>query len=130
METLTIDLPTMYGDHHVVEVRRMLVNLPGIEEVYASSAYRVLRVQIDPSKITESDIRAKLKEAGYIGELPLAKEDWKSGTPKDTEDNPYRHTAALEHMKSISFNQDVTDTGRALWPCPGMGAIEKTEEEA
>ena len=128
METLTIDLPTMYGDHHVVEVRGLLTRLPGVEEVYASSAFHLVRVQIDPTQIDELTIRTKLQAAGYIGELPLSNEEWKTGTPKDTEDNPYRRTAALENMKSVSFNQEVTDTSRALWPCPGLGLLTKEEE--
>ncbi len=128
METLSIDLPTMYADHHVVEVRGLLMNLPGVDEVYASSAFHILRVRVDPAQINEAVIRSKLSEAGYLGELSIAIEEWKSGTPKDTEDNPFRHTAAYENIKSIGFAQQTAQTGRALWPCPGMGLIKKEQE--
>jgi hypothetical protein len=40
MNTLTLELPAIYGDHHVLEVRRILFELPGIEDVYASSNFR------------------------------------------------------------------------------------------
>jgi len=30
MEVLSLELPAMYGDHHVVEVRRLLFELPGV----------------------------------------------------------------------------------------------------
>ena len=40
MEVFNIDLPAMYGDHHVVEVRRILMDIPGVEDVYASSGFR------------------------------------------------------------------------------------------
>ncbi len=128
METLTIDLPTMYGDHHVVEVRRILMNLPGVEEVYASSAFRIVRVRVDPAQVNEATIRSKLSEAGYLGELSIATEEWKSGSPKATEGNPFRHTAAYENIKTIAFAQQMEETGRALWPCPGMGLIKKEQE--
>jgi copper chaperone CopZ len=129
METITIDLPTMYGDHHVAEVRRILLAMPGVEEVYASSAFRVVRVRIDPAKVSEADLRAKLSGAGYLGEMLLETEVWKSGTPKDVEDNPFRHTAAFEQVKHVAFTQTVESTGRALWPCPGLGPLKTMEEE-
>jgi len=128
METITIDLPKMYGDHHVIEVRRILLAMPGVEDVYASSAFRVVRARIDPAKVTEADLRARLTEAGYLGELVIEAEAWKTGTPKDTESNPFRHTAALEGVKAVSFAQKVEEAGRALWPCPGLGAIQKMDE--
>ena len=89
METVTIDVPTMYADHHVSEVRRMLLALPGVEDVYASSAFHVVRARIDEAKVSEADLRARLDSAGYLGEMEIETEAWKSGTPKDTEDNPF-----------------------------------------
>ena len=128
METLSIDLPAMYADHHVVEVRGLLLKLPGVEDVYASSAFHIVRVRVDPAKINEAALRSKLSEAGYLGELALQMEDWKSGTPKDTENNPFRHTSAHDGMKAMGFTQPTEEIGRALWPCPGMGLLEKTEQ--
>ena len=128
METITIDLPKMYADHHVVDVRRILLAVPGVEDVYASSAFRVARVRIDPAKTTEADLRAQLDGAGYLGELPIAVEAWKTGTPADVVDNPFRHTAAIENVKAVAFGQRVEEAGRALWPCPGLGPIEKMDE--
>ena len=128
METITIDLPKMYGDHHVTDVRRILLAMPGVEDVYASSAFRVARARIEPAKISEADLRAKLEEAGYLGDQPIETEAWKTGTPADVVDNPFRHTAALENVKGVAFGQKVEEVGRALWPCPGLGAIEKMDE--
>ena len=51
MDTLTLEVKTMYGDHHVVEVRRILLGLPGVEDVYASSSFRVVEVTYDPGKV-------------------------------------------------------------------------------
>ena len=128
METVTIDVPTMYADHHVSEVRRLLLALPGVEDVYASSAFHVVRARIDPATASEAGLRATLSEAGYLGELQIVTEDWKSGTPKDTEDNPFRHTSASEQMKGVAFGQTVEYTGKPLWPCPGMGPVKAMEE--
>ncbi len=128
METITIDLPKMYGDHHVTDVRRILLAMPGVEDVYASSAFRVARARIDPAKISEADLRAKLEEAGYLGDQTIETEAWKSGTPADVVDNPFRHTAALENVKGVAFGQNVEEANRALWPCPGMGPIQKMDE--
>ncbi len=128
METITIDLPKMYGDHHVTEVRCMLLAMPGVDDVYASSAFRVARVRIDLAKVSEADLRARLTEAGYLGDLPIKTEAWKTGTPAEVVDNPFRHTAAIENVKAVAFGQKVEETGRALWPCPGMGSIEKMDE--
>jgi hypothetical protein len=128
METITIDLPKMYGDHHVAEVRSILLAMPGVEDVYASSAFRVVRARIDPAQVSEADLCARLTEAGYLGDIPIETEAWKTGTPAEVVDNPFRHTAALENIKSVAFGQKVEEVGRALWPCPGMGAIEKMDE--
>jgi copper chaperone CopZ len=129
METVTIDLPKMYGDHHVTDVRRILLATPGVEDVYASSAFRVARARIDPAKVSEADLRARLAEAGYLGDLPIEAEAWKTGTPADVVDNPFRHTAVLENIKGVAFGQKVEEAaGQALWPCPGMGPIQKMDE--
>jgi copper chaperone CopZ len=129
METFTIDLPKMYGDHHVTEVRRILLAMPGVEDVYASSAFHVVRARIDPAKVTEADLRARLDAAGYLGDLPIETEAWKTGTPAEVVDNPFRHTAALENVKGVAFGQKVEESiGRALWPCPGMGPVQKMDE--
>src|SRR5512136_2836061 len=103
METITIDLPKMYGDHHVTEVRGILLALPGVADVYASSAFRVVRARVDLAKVSEADLRAKLEAAGYLGDQPIETEAWKTGTPADVVDNPFRHTAALENVKGVAF---------------------------
>ena len=128
METVTIDVPTMYADHHVSEVRRLLLALPGVEDVYASSAYHVVRARVNEAQVTETTVRDVLSAAGYLGELQIVTEDWKSGTPKETEDNPFRHTSATEQMKGVAFGQTVEFTGKPLWPCPGMGPVKAMEE--
>ena len=68
MQKVTYETPSLYGDHHVTEVRRILLVLPGVADVYASSAFQVVEVTYDPEKINDLEIAMKLDEAGYLGE--------------------------------------------------------------
>ncbi len=61
MEKYTLDLPTMYGDHHVLEVRRILLEIPGIQDVYASSAFRAVEVTYDPAEVISGDIHRQTR---------------------------------------------------------------------
>ena len=54
MKTISFQIPTMFGDHHVTEVRRILLEAPGVEDVYASSGFQVIEVAVDESKPNES----------------------------------------------------------------------------
>ncbi len=128
MEKLTIDLPAMYGDHHVVEVRRILLELPGVEDVYASSSFRAAEISFDPAKIETETITSKLDESGYLGELPIPEETDVPATEGNGKKPFFRHTEAYEETKKVvSFAQNVGFEGRALWPCPGMEPIKNSE---
>jgi copper chaperone CopZ len=120
----------MYGDHHVTEVRHLLLELPGVSDVYASSSFQIVDIQYDEAKLSPDEIRAALNEAGYLGELPVVVEQ---GAVEDREngDKPFfRETVAYEQTgNSIGFAQQVPFAGRPLWPCPGMGPIKQIEEE-
>ena len=129
MKKITLDLPAMYGDHHVVEVRRVLLAIPGVEEVYASSGFRAVEVTYDPEKVNDLEIQLKLDEAGYLGEWSILSEPGTAIARKQGEGS-FRHTAVYEQTRQVvSFAQEVGSIGRPLWPCPGMGVIKKIEEE-
>jgi copper chaperone CopZ len=126
METATFDLPAMYGDHHVIEVRRILLEMEGVAEVYASSAFHVVEITFDPSQVSADALEARLEEAGYLGELDVPTE---TGTPateavENGDRSAFRQSAAYAAAGSnVSFAHEVPFTGRPLWPCPGMGTI-------
>jgi copper chaperone CopZ len=127
MQTLSIRLPTMYGDHHVIEVRRLLSEMSGIQDVFASSCFQTVEVHYDPAHIDEGAIRARLDEAGYTEELPVPveREDGAQGLGGGS----LRHSAAYEHVgPAVSFAQVVGFSGRALWPCPGLGVIARGDD--
>ena len=130
METLTIDLPTMYGDHHVVEVRRLLLEMPGVEDVYASSSFQVAEVTYDPKKVDEGAIKGALDEAGYLQDLAVPVEAGAPATELERDEAFFRHTAAYEQTKQVvGFAQNVNYSGHPLWPCPGMGVINVDMDE-
>ena len=130
MAILSLELPAMYADHHVIEVRRLLLALLGVQDVYASSAFRVAEVTYDPTKINDLEIQVKLDEAGYLGEWSVLAETGKAVGSGDGPNTFLRHTSVYEQVKHVvSFTQNVSHQGRPLWPCPGMGPIRGMEEE-
>jgi excisionase family DNA binding protein len=130
MENAVFELPSMYADHHVLEVRRILEALPGIEDIYASSAFHTVEVTYDPAKLRKEDISARLSEAGYVGDLSVPVETGIAANVNGGQKPYFRHTAAYEQSKrAVSFEQRVGYSGRPLWPCPGFGVLERKAEE-
>ena len=129
MKTLTLDLPAMYGDHHVIEVRRILMEQAGVEDVLASSGFHTIEVSYDPDQITADAITARLNEAGYLEPIAVPLETGQAAYTQDASLTHFRHTAAYTQVgQTVSFAQSVSFTGRPLWPCPGMGPIHALEE--
>ncbi len=130
MEKLTLELPSMYGDHHVIEVRRILLDLPGVVDVYASSAFRTVEVSYDSSKVQPQAIYDRLEAEVYIGDVAAPVEKPAAPHQREASDSYFRHTAMYEHIRQVvGFGQNVSYTGRPLWPCPGMGPIRVKELE-
>jgi copper chaperone CopZ len=129
MKTTYIEAPAMYGDHHVVEVRRILLALPGVSDVYASSAFHSIEVTFSPDQVSDADIMTCLEEAGYLGDVDAPVE---MGTPaylSQAGETYYRKTSNFETIRhAVSFIQKTPFRGRPLWPCPGMGVVHKEEE--
>jgi copper chaperone CopZ len=124
MSKVVFDTPALYGDHHVSEVRRVLLEMPGIQEVYASSCFHTVEVSFDPAVVTQETIAACLASAGYLEPLPVAMESGVYLSPADGGSATSRHTSTYEQVKqSVSFSQEVSQASRAGWPCPGMGIL-------
>lgn len=124
MEKIVLNLPAMYGDHHVIEVRRILLDLPGVTNVFASSAFRSAEISFDPAVCSADLIRSTLDAASYLGELPSQGEVSRAASDINGGAVSMRHTKVYEQTKQyISFTQDVVAQGRPLWPCPGMGPV-------
>ncbi len=120
MKRIIIEAPGMYADHHVTEVRRIVLALPGVEDVTASSAFRVIELSIDSKKIKEDVIREALGAAGYLREIPMVAE---TGAAKDNRAFP-RHSKVVQQAgDAVSFGQDIPSAGLPALSCPGMGVI-------
>lgn len=65
VETIVLEIPRMYGDHHAMAVRQMLVQTPGIKDVWVSAAFQKVQVKFDPDVIQGSQVIMRLVDAGY-----------------------------------------------------------------
>ena len=127
MKNLVLDVPAMYGDHHVIEVRRIVLGLPGVQDVYASSYLKSFEVLFDPNLITAETILAELDKAGYLRELIFAQESGVAAYGRNNADSFFRHsTAYAQTGKVVSFAQDSDK--RPLIPCPGISRVERMED--
>ena len=123
MASFSLELPSMYGDHHVSEVRKILLEMEGVSEVYASSAFRAVEVEYNSKKTPKKDLIAALENAGYTSDFQIPEES--SLPANEYRDAAYfRHTEASEQTgNTVSFEQEVKVVKSPLWPCPGMGPV-------
>ncbi|MCK4490608.1 MAG: heavy-metal-associated domain-containing protein [Anaerolineales bacterium] len=129
MKTLSLELPVMYGDHHVKEVRRILLEIEGVKDIYASSSFQIVEVKYDDKKTTPEDLTAALEKAGYTGDLSILVE---SSIPAHLRegDKHYRTTSISKETRNvIGFEQEVVYQGRTQWPCPGLGLLNVVEPQ-
>ena len=130
MKTITLEVPSLYGDHHVVEIRRLLMEIAGVQDVYASSAFQVVEITYDPTRATEEAISQVLEEAGYLGGMNMPAEAGISAYQQEGVHAFFRHTVSFETtQKVVGFTQQTEYSGRPLWSCPGIGVIKQKMEE-
>ena len=77
MEKTVLHVPKMYADHHVMAVRKAL-ELDGVEEVMASSAFKRVTVGYDSTRLEPGAIEEALRAAGYG-----PGEDWEIPSPPE-----------------------------------------------
>ena len=79
---LTLQVPSMYADHHVSAVRKALSSVAGVEDVQASAALREITVK-HSKQVTKKAVAQALDEAGYqVGkESPVEQEPSCLGDP-------------------------------------------------
>lgn len=130
MKTKVFEMPALFGDHHVTEVRRILMEIPGVNDVYASSGFHIVEISYDEKKVNDLELQVKLDDAGYSGDLLTKVESEKAESSGESTGTFLRHTAAYTQTKLVvSFAQNIGSQGRPLWPCPGMGPIQTGNEE-
>jgi copper chaperone CopZ len=130
MQTKIFEVPALYGDHHVLEIRRILLEIPGVIDVYASSCFQMVEVTYDETKVNDLELAVKLDNAGYLGEWSIPVEVGVVPSSEMVETPYFRHTQVYETSQQVvGFSHTVPYTGRPLWPCPGMGPTSKPIEE-
>ncbi len=82
MKRIVIDVPGMYGDHHVTRVRELLLGADGVTEVTASAARRTVAVEFEEASTSAQAIEDLLASSGYPSEAPPASQAF----PKRHED--------------------------------------------
>ena len=84
MEKMVLSVPEMWADHHVLKVREVLTTLAGVQEVYASAAWKQVVVAYDPNEVDESAIVDALEGTGYgtDGARDLEGQQLSAGDPK------------------------------------------------
>ncbi len=109
LTSVIIDVPAMYADHHVVEVRRILHDVPGVQAVYASSAFGVVEIDFDAEHTSAEELRRQLDEAGYLSPLPVPMESGEPATDRTVADGRYlRHTTSNAPSGSaVAFRQEL-----------------------
>ena len=70
MASVTVSVPKMFADHHVLKVRDVLYAMDGVEDVFASSAWHAVIVNYIPDKIKPEAINKALTDAGYAPDMP------------------------------------------------------------
>jgi copper chaperone CopZ len=84
MEKMILTVPKMWADHHVLTVREALTALDGVQDVYASAAWRQVVVNYDPAVLDEAGVVAVLEGVGYgtDGALELEGQPLAAGDPQ------------------------------------------------
>ncbi len=65
MEKVQFNVPNLWADHHTLKVREVLAQQPGVSDVVASSAFRMVAMSYDPAVISPEAISQALTAAGY-----------------------------------------------------------------
>ena len=114
METWSIPLPNMYGDHHAAELHTLLGALPGVAQVNASSAWQLLQVEYDPARVTPEALKQVLLERGYaLDQAPLPPVSARSRTGAPTD-----YTVAPGLVEQ--FAEKVPAWSGPVLACPGF----------
>lgn len=130
MTSTVIDVPGMYADHHVVEVRRALLDQPGVTAVYASSAFGVVEIEFDPGRTTAEDLERRLDELGYRSDLPVPRESGDASSDERAAGLRYRRstTSHAAAGPGVTFRQAM-DQESGAGPAAGREPTGSTEDE-
>ena len=64
MTELTVSVPSMFADHHVLQVRRILGGLAGLREIRASAATKEVTL-VGDGTLNQEQVEQALRKGGY-----------------------------------------------------------------
>ena len=105
MEKVVLDVPTLWADHHVLKVRDALGAVEGVDEVYASAAWKQVLVNYDAAKTDQAAIEKALTDAGYPvgeGEVPVLALPTENRKDPQWKDADFRLTVTNEADREMS----------------------------
>jgi copper chaperone CopZ len=103
MEKVQFNVPNLWADHHTLKVREVLAQLPGISDVVASSAFRMVAMSYDPAVTNCEAITQVLTTAGY----PVAEGEGVVAQPVPVQDG--RRDPAWNRLGMRQFKTDERD---------------------
>ncbi len=65
MAVSTLPVPSMYADHHVTAVRKLLSDLPGVQDIQASAAFKQVTIK-HTKEVSKEALSEALQKAGYL----------------------------------------------------------------
>ena len=106
MEEVTIAVPGLWADHHVVTVLGLLRNEPGVASVTASALEKSVRLSYDPDATSPEQIAAHLSKGGYAtgpaeadAAPPTDKPAWTTAGVRITTTDPADLAMSGDHRK-------------------------------
>jgi copper chaperone CopZ len=106
MEEVTIAVPGLWADHHVVTVLGLLRNEPGVASVTASALEKNVRLSYDPEATSPERIAAHLNENSYDTGVagddeapPTDKPAWTTAGVRITATDPADAAMSGDHRK-------------------------------
>ena len=106
MEEVTIAVPGLWADHHVVTVLGLLRNEPGVASVTASALEKNVRLSYDPDATSPEQVAARLNAGGYATGAadadeapPTDKPAWTTAGVRSTTTDPADLAMSGDHRK-------------------------------
>ena len=106
MAEVSLTIPGMWADHHVLAVRETLGKLPGVQGINASAMNKQVQVAFDPKATTAEAIGKGLTAAGYApgplapaGPAPRNKPEWMVDVVRVTVTNMNDVAMSGDHRK-------------------------------
>ena len=111
MDELTLTIPGLWADHHVLRIQDALADLDGLAGVEASAKDRTLTLLIDPSRLDAARVTDHLAAAGYppgepraaeaqaAEDTPRAKPEWATAGVRVTRTNQVDLTMSGDYRK-------------------------------